>query len=212
MDKSEKIWDKIAHNYDKSEKRFEPIHIKTIENTRKYLKASDNVLDYGCATGTKALELASSVKRIQGIDISSKMIEGAKRKAVERKIENVDFAHAIIFNENYKSESFDVILAFNILHSLEDHNQVMQRINELLKPGGLFISVTPCLKEKMATKNRLELSFFRLLIIVRVFPNILTRFKIPELEDLITSGNFQIIETENIFHRMTSYFVAAKKI
>ncbi|UCG70015.1 MAG: class I SAM-dependent methyltransferase [Thermoplasmata archaeon] len=212
MDKSEKIWDKIADNYDKSEKRFEPIHKKTIENTRKYLKASDNVLDYGCATGTKALELANSVKRIQGIDISSKMIEGAKRKAVEHKIENVDFAHAIIFDERYKRESFDVILAFSILHSLEDHKKVLQRINELLKREGLFISVTPCLKEKMAIRNRLELSFFRLLIIIRVFPNILTRFKIPELEDLITSGNFQIIETENIFHRMTSYFVAAKKI
>ncbi|UCE37493.1 MAG: class I SAM-dependent methyltransferase [Thermoplasmata archaeon] len=212
MDKSEKIWDKIADNYDKSEKRFEPIHKKTIENTKKYLNSTDIVLDYGCATGTKALELASSVKRIQGIDISSKMIEAAKRKAVERKIENVVFTHAIIFDERYKRESFDVILAFNILHSLEGHKQVLKRINELLKPGGLFISVTPCLKEKMAIRNRLELSFFRLLIIIRVFPNILTRFKIPELEDLITSGNFQIIETENIFHRMTSYFVTAKKI
>jgi ubiquinone/menaquinone biosynthesis C-methylase UbiE len=212
MDKSEKIWDKIADNYDKSEKRFEPIHNKTIENTRKYLKASDSVLDYGCGTGTKALELAGCVKRIQGIDISSKMIERAKRKAVENKIENVDFTHAIIFDERYKRESFDVIMAFSILHALEDHKQVLQRINELLRPGGLFISVTPCLKEKMAIRNRLELSFFRLLIIIRVFPNILTRFKIPELEGLLISGNFQIIETENIFHRMTSYFVAAKKI
>ena len=132
MDKSENIWDKIAVNYDKSEKRFEPIHIKTIENTRKYLKVSDIVLDYGCATGTKALELAGSVKRIHGMDISSKMIEGAKRKAVENKIENVDFTHAIIFDERYKRESFDVILAFSILHSLEDHKQVLQRINELL--------------------------------------------------------------------------------
>ncbi|UCG68371.1 MAG: hypothetical protein JSV09_11205, partial [Thermoplasmata archaeon] len=95
---------------------------------------------------------------------------------------------------------------------LEDHKQVLQRINELLKPGGLFISVTPCLKEKMAIINRFQLSFYRLLIIIRAFPNILTRFKIPELEELITRGNFQIIETENIFHRMTSYFVAAKKI
>lgn len=212
MDKSERIWDKIADNYDKSEKRFEPIHKKTIENTKKYLSSSDIVLDYGCGTGTKALELADCVNKIQGIDISSKMIDIAKRKAVERKIENVDFAHAIIFDERYNRESFDVILAFSILHALEDQKLVLQRINELLKPGGLFISVTPCLKEKMAIRNRLELSFFRLLIIIRVFPNILTRFKIPDLEDLVTDGNFQIIETEKIFHRMSSYFIAAKKI
>ena len=73
MDKIEKIWDKIAKNYDKSEKRFEPIHVRTIENTKKYLNQNDIVLDYGCGTGTKAFELANSVKKIQAIDISSKL-------------------------------------------------------------------------------------------------------------------------------------------
>ena len=28
---------------------------------------------------------------------------------------------------------------------MEDTPKVMQRINELLKPGGLFISATPCM-------------------------------------------------------------------
>ncbi len=212
MDKSEKIWDKIAKNYDESEKRFEPIHIRTIENTKKYLNQNDIVLDYGCGTGTKAFELANSVKKIQAIDISSKMIEAAKRKAIVQKIVNVDFAHEIIFDEKLKREPFDVILAFNVLHSLEDHKQIMQRIAELLRSGGLLISTTPCLKEKMAVKNRLELSFFILLIKLGIFPNILTRFKFCELEDLISKGDFQIIETEKIFHRMSVYFIVAKKI
>jgi 2-polyprenyl-3-methyl-5-hydroxy-6-metoxy-1,4-benzoquinol methylase len=212
MDKAEKIWDKIAVNYDESEKRFEPIHIQTIKNTKKYLSANDIVLDYGCATGTKTFELASSVKEIQAIDISSRMIDIAKRKAIERKIENIDFTHAIITDERLKRESFDVILAFNILHSLVDKQQVIRRITELLKPGGLFISITPCLKEKMAFKNRLELSFFRFLILIRIFPNILTRFRFHELEDLIESGDLQIIEKEIIFHRMSDYFIAAKKV
>ncbi len=212
VNKSEKIWDKIAENYDESEKRFEPIHIKTIENTKKYLNVNDIVLDYGCGTGTKSLELAGFVKEIQGIDISSKMIEAAKRKAVERKIENVDFIHAIIFDDKFQGESYDLILAFNILHALTDHQQAVQRITELLKPGGLLISTTPCLKEKMALKNRFELSFFILLIKLGVFPNILTRFRFSELEDLIANGNLQIIETEKIFHMMSVYFIAARKI
>ena len=105
-----------------------------------------------------------------------------------------------------------MILAFNILHSLEDHKQIMQRIAELLKPGGLLISTIPCLKEKMAVKNRIELSFFILLIKLGIFPNILTRFKFCELEDLISNGDFKIIETEKIFHRMSVYFIVAKKI
>ena len=99
MDKSEKIWDKIAVNYDESEKRFGPIHIKIIKNTKKYLTANDIVLDYGCGTGTKAFELAGFVKEIHAIDISSKMIEIAKRKAAQREIKNIDFKHAIISDE-----------------------------------------------------------------------------------------------------------------
>jgi 2-polyprenyl-3-methyl-5-hydroxy-6-metoxy-1,4-benzoquinol methylase len=158
MSQAEKFWDKISKNYDKSESQFEPIHRKVVENSKKYLNGSDIVLDYGCATGTKAFALAGNVKKIQGIDISSKMIEAAKRKAVERRIDNVDFAHATLFDERYKRESFDVILAFNILHALEDNRQAMQRITELLKPGGLFISTTPCLKEKMMFLNYMQLS------------------------------------------------------
>ena len=70
MNKPEKFWDRVAENYDKSESRFEPIHIKVVENSKKHLKESDIVLDYGCATGTKAFRLSGHVKKIQGIDIS----------------------------------------------------------------------------------------------------------------------------------------------
>ncbi len=204
MNKSEKFWDNVSKTYDKDEKRFEQIHIKVVENTKKHLNASDIVLDYGCATGTKTLKLASNVNKIQGIDISSKMIKTAKRKAVENKIENVDFAQATIFDEKYKRESFDVILAFNILHALEDNQQAIQRVTELLKPEGLFISTTPCLKEEMTFLTKFKLSFYLLLIKMGLVPNILTRLKISELKDLITNGNFQIIETENLYHKMSS--------
>ena len=140
------------------------------------------------------------------------MIEAAKRKAVERKIENVDFAQAIIFDERYKRELFDVILVFNILHLLEDNQQVMQRITELLKPGGLFISTTPCLKEKLAFSNKFQLSFYLLLSKIGLIPLYIGRFKFSELEDLIANGNLQIIETENLYPRISSYFIVAKKI
>jgi 2-polyprenyl-3-methyl-5-hydroxy-6-metoxy-1,4-benzoquinol methylase len=212
MINAEKIFDLSANTYDKTEeKRFEPIHLKTLENTKKYLNDSDIVLDYGCATGTKALELAGHVQKIHGIDISSKMIEAAKRKAVERNIENVDFAQTTLFDERYKTESFDAILAFNILHLLEDHQHAMQRITELLKPGGLFITVTTCLAEKKSFLTNFQFFPFRLLGKTRLLPSI-KRFKFSELEDLIGNGSLQIIETEKLFHDMSFYFIAAKKI
>ena len=212
MIKAENIFDMKAKKYDKTEEiRFKQYTIKTLENTKKHLHATDIVLDYGCATGTKALELAGNVKKIYSIDISSKMIEAAKRKAVEHKIENVDFTQATIFDERYKKESFDVILAFNILHLLEDNQQAMQRITELLKPGGLFISTTPCLGEDMTLEMKLKFSLFLLLIKTGLFMSI-KRFKFSELEDLIVNGNLHIVETEKYYHQLSNYYIVVKKI
>ena len=202
----------MADRYDKIEKRFEQINIKVIENTKKYLNEGDVVLDFGCATGTKSFELAGYVKKILGIDISSKMIEAAKENAVAYKTENITFSKATIFDERYKKDSFDVILAFNMLHGLGGSHKVMQRITELLKPGSHFISITPCMKEKMTFLSKLQLPFFLLLMKLGFLPNILIRFKFNELENLIANENLQIIEAENFYSWMSNYFVVAKKI
>ena len=204
--KSEKFWDKKAKYFDREERKGELTNIKIIEKTRNRLKISDNVLDYGCGTGTAAIEIASSVKKVKGIDISSKMIEAAKGKTAEREVKNIDFAQTTIFDEKLEKETFDVVLSFRLLHLVEDISKVMQRINELLKPGGLFISTTPCLGESFLQR------FFYFLFgkIVRI--PYLKFFKIQELKGLMTDGNFEIVETECLHQRGQQYFIVAKKI
>jgi 2-polyprenyl-3-methyl-5-hydroxy-6-metoxy-1,4-benzoquinol methylase len=205
MNNSEKFWDRMAKYLDRVERKDEATNIKIIEKTRNQLKISDNVLDYGCGTGTAAIEIAGSVKTVTGIDISSKMIEAAKGKTVERKVNNIDFVQTTIFDEKLKLGSFDVILCFNLLHLVEDKPKVMQRINELLKTGGLIISATPCIK---GTFLGVLLS---LVSKIGLIPPI-TSFKISELEDLMIDGNFEIVETECLDKSGQQYFVVAKKI
>ena len=207
MNKSAKFWDKRSDGYDKRAKKNEQMYIKAIEDTKKHLTSSDTVLEYACGTGIITNEIAGNVKEIHAIDTSSKMIEVAKRKANERKIENINFTQSSIFNERFKQESFDLILAFHILHLLEDRQKAMQQINKLLKPGGLFISTTPCLGEQ----NSFLRIVLPLLIKVGIAPYVKS-FKISELCDLITHGNFQIIETESILSAPPNYFIVAKKI
>ncbi|MDD5615554.1 MAG: methyltransferase domain-containing protein [Candidatus Methanoperedens sp.] len=204
MNKSEKFWDRMAKYFDREERKDEPTNIKIIEKTKKYLKISDTVLDHGCGTGTAAIEIASCVKKVTGIDISSKMIEAAKGKTVERKVNNIDFTQTIIFDEKLKTGSFDVILCFHLLHLVEDTPKVMQRINELLKPGGLIISATPCIRGTFLGVLLWPVSKIGLI------PPI-TLFKISELEDLMTDGNFEIVETECLHKSGQLYFVVAKK-
>ena len=211
MNKSKAFWDNASKNYDKTEERFEYIHNKSRENTKKYLEHSNIVLDYGCGTGTTSCEIAKHVKEIHAIDISSKMIELAKAKAVNQKIGNIDFEQGDIFDKKYEKESFDRILAFNMLHTVPNSQAVVQRINELLKPNGLFISVTPCLGGKMSFLVRLQILLVQVLCKLGIIPVPIRRLRSADLDDLIANGNFQTVDTEKIHKGATSYFIVAKK-
>jgi 2-polyprenyl-3-methyl-5-hydroxy-6-metoxy-1,4-benzoquinol methylase len=207
MDRSEKFWDRRAREYDRDEEKYEQTYRRTIESTRRRLSPGDVVLDYACGTGIITNQIAASVKEIHAIDISSKMIDVAEREARERGVDNVHYAQSTIFDDNYENASFDVILAFNVLHLLEDAQRVAQRISELLKPGGLFISATPCMGEK---KSFLSGLFF-LLSKTGIAPYI--RFPtFSELEDLVAGRDLQIVETRDLHQTPPNYFIVAKKI
>jgi 2-polyprenyl-3-methyl-5-hydroxy-6-metoxy-1,4-benzoquinol methylase len=211
MNKPERFWDSASKNYDKTEERFKYIHIKSRENTKKYLRPSDIVLDYGCGTGTAACEFANMVKEIHAIDISSKMIERAKEKAIAGNVENIRFNQADIFDEKYEEGSFDTILAFNMLHTVPSAQSVVQTIHKLLKPEGLFISVTPCLRGRMSLLVNLQIQLVRVLCKLGVIPIPIRRLKSSELDDLVESGGFQSVCTEEIYKEASSYFVVASK-
>ncbi len=211
IDKSEKFWDFVAFKYDKTVTHLEPILLKIHTNLKQHLNKSDILLDYGCGTGTISIEIANHVKEIRAIDTSNKMLDIAKRKAGEHNIKNVDFIQTTIFDERFTKDSFDVILAIGLLHLLKDNKQNIERIADLLKPGGLFISSTPCLAEKMTLLNKLQFYPVFLLIKLGLIPGYMKRFKISELHNLVSSGNLQIIETEKIFHTLTAYYIVTKK-
>lgn len=206
MNKSERFWDKTASQYDQIEMKDEQTYLRIIQRTKMHLKISNVVLDYGCGTGSISNEIAKDVKEIHAIDISSNMIAIAEKKAKERYIANINYAHATIFDERYTKGSFDVILAFHVLHLLEDEHIVLQRMNELLKPGGLLISATPCVGAKIFLRNLL---FFAGR--VGLMPNIRS-FKIRNLVDTIEKGNFSIVETDCLKKSSQEYFVVARKI
>ena len=212
MNKPEDFWNKASKNYDKTEERFEYIHKKARENTKKHLKDSHIVMDYGCGTGTASCEFSSLVKEIQGIDISSEMIRIAKEKAVVSKIENVTFEKADLFEDKFQDESFDVILAFNMLHTVPNPQDIVHRINDLLKPDGLFISITPCLGQKMSFLVNLQIQLVRILCKFGVIPIPIRRIKSTDIDILLAKGEFEAIESEEIFKGASSYFVAAKKL
>jgi ubiquinone/menaquinone biosynthesis C-methylase UbiE len=207
----QKFWDKQAKRYDQAEKQFATVYSDIIAKTCKYLNLKDNVLDYGCATGSKTIELAQKVKQIRGLDISSEMINEAIKKKNELKISNISFTQGTIFDSYLEKHSFDTIIAYGIIHLLEDNQKVIQRIYELLKQGGLFISTTACMKDKMAMKPRIEVIIYILMNRLGISPLYLNMFKSSDVKKIIEDQNFQIIETEKIKDGIPAIFIIARK-
>lgn len=201
--KAEKFWDRTAGGYTSSrEIKRGKNTLRLIEQAKKHVKTTDNVLDFGCGTGFISERISESVQSIHAIDFSSRMIDYATRNS-ERT--NIDYWHTTIFDERLKPGSYDVIFSFYILHLLDDPKKTIQRLEELLKPGGVFLSVTPCMGEKLFLKGLLSL-FCKLGAIPKI-----EMYRSGELVKLIEEGGF-IIQTNNRFPNTTNqYFVLATK-
>ncbi len=201
-----RFWDKRADRYSRRPVRDMENYNRTLDCARKHLSAGDTVLEVGCGTGTTALLLASSVKHTTASDISCRMIEIAREKAAAQGTENVRFEHGTLFDKTLGKGSFDVVMAFNFLHLLEDIHGAARRIYELLRPGGLFISKTVCLAEQ----SRLWSPLLAVLKPLRVAPYVRC-LTVDELEGLITGAGFEILETGCYPPSPPSRFVVARK-
>ena len=206
MPDSAKFWDKRATKYAKSPIKNMTAYNQTMERTKAHLSQNDAVLEFGCGTGSTAILLAGSVKQITASDISANMIDIAKSKATDQQVGNIAFLKGTVFDDKLEEASFDVVLAYNLLHLLEDLPAAITRVNALLKPGGLFISKSVCMGGQGG--------FWRILLPImqtfRLAPFV--RFMtIDELENEITDAGFKIIETGNYPVSPPSRFVVAKK-
>ena len=204
MYKDEKFWDRISSKFDKIEAGDIAYKI-FIEEARDYLKADDTVLDFGCGTGLICNEIAENVGFIQAMDISTKMIDICKFKASERKIKNINFERTTLFDEKFKTGSFDAIIAFNIFHLLEEPHKYIQRISQLLKPGGLLLSATPCMSEAQFLNNVLK--FFSIL---GVTPK-LNSFTSSEMEQIFINTSFKTLVSNRIKPKSPQYILISEK-
>lgn len=119
-------------------------YLKTLERTKSYLTAQDNVLEIGCGTVSTALLLAPHVVKITASDLAPGMIEIANAKLVNEGFGNVTFEVAQVREHTQHGASYDTVLAHNLLHLLPDLDQSLAGTAALTKPGGVFISKTVC--------------------------------------------------------------------
>ena len=202
----EKFWDMISSKYAASPIQDKLAYEAKIHKIKIYLKPDNVVLDIGCATGTQCGDIADNVKHVTGIDISGKLISIAEQRKAHRKIENIEFLKTSLFDERFQKGSFDVVMAFYVLHFFEDIDAVFKRIHELLVPGGFFISETACLGDGNFIVGKL----LRLVGIFGFMPkiNLLTT---RQLEQALEKAGFSIVEKKKFSGSNSEYTFIAKK-
>jgi ubiquinone/menaquinone biosynthesis C-methylase UbiE len=184
-----RFWDRAARKYAAAPIGDTAGYERTLARTREYLKPGDDALEFGCGTGTTALKLAPSVARYVATDISPEMIAIAREKAGKEGVGNAEFAVATPDAAPWPNASFDAVMAFNLLHLVTGRAEALADAHRLLKPGGLFISKTPCLKEM----NPL----IRLVVpVMQAFGRApyVAFFSARELEQEIEAAGFEIVE------------------
>lgn len=211
MQDAARFWNKTADKYARSPVADMDSYERTLDRTRGYLSPSDRILEVGCGTGTTALHLAPGVAAFTGSDISENMIGIATDKAQAAGAKNVRFVAAGVGDPALGPGPYDVVLAFNLLHLLEDAGAAVNWVHGLLKPGGLFISKTVCRPGAGAPfKFRLIKLALPLLQLAGKAPFV--RFmEVEELDRLVASEGFEILETGAFPAAPPCRFLVARK-
>lgn len=197
----------------------------SIEHLHRYAIAIDlvqhkKVLDIACGEGYGSNLLANNANHVTGVDINTNVIKLAKGKYQKQ---NLEFITGGVENIPVPDNYVDVVVSFETLEHIADHEKMMAEIKRVLVTGGLLIISTPDKKnysDKTGYKNPFHVKelygeeFTALLN--KYFRNVQLLNQQITLSSIITAenaqglkryaGNYQEIKTDTAANRL--YFIA----
>ena len=135
------FWDRVAFVYDIFANIInKKVHKKLKEIVANEITKEDDVLECACGTGMLTKVVAPKSKSIIATDFSSKMLKRAKKKC--KKFNNVEFMNANIMKLDFDDNSFDIVIAANVIHLLDDPINAINELDRVCKGNGKIIIPT----------------------------------------------------------------------
>ena len=135
------FWDKVSGVYDLFENIYnKSVYQSTGESVAKYIKNTDRVLECACGTGAISIFIAPVCKELIVSDYSVGMLKQAKKKL--KNYDNIDYRRVDITNIEAEDNSFDVVVAGNVIHLLPDPQRAMNELTRVCKDGGRLVIPT----------------------------------------------------------------------
>lgn len=95
-----------------------------------------DILDLGCGTGLTGAEFASMARRLDGVDLSPRMIEQARARGIYTDLTVADLETALMEKDAF----YDLILAADTLVYIGDLAPVFRGGHRRLRPGGFLLA------------------------------------------------------------------------
>lgn len=137
-------------NVEKTYRRWAPVYDKVFDSVFDMARrtavdvaarAGGRVLEVGVGTGL-SLPLYPPTCKIVGIDISEPMLEIARRRVAELRLENVeDLCVMDAQRLEFRDATFDVVMAQYVINTVPEPEAVLDELLRVLRPGGEIIII-----------------------------------------------------------------------
>lgn len=135
------FWDRVAGVYDLFVRIINRKACKGLQAMAATLvHEDDEVLECACGTGLLTEVMAPRCKRLVATDYSAKMLERARRKCAGSG--TVAFRTGNILQLDFLDASFDVVVAANVIHLLDEPRRALTEMQRVCRRGGRLIIPT----------------------------------------------------------------------
>ncbi|GIG24823.1 class I SAM-dependent methyltransferase [Cellulomonas denverensis] len=118
------------------------LHAATYDFALPYVTGKE-VLDFGCGTGYGTAALAEGATRVVGVDIAREAVDHASARY---RRDNLSFRRIGPVQTDdlpFDEDAFDVVVSFQVIEHVDDVDRYLSEIRRVLRPGGVFLCVTP---------------------------------------------------------------------
>ncbi len=141
------FWDRVAGIYDLFVNVINRKAHKALRRiTAGLIRPEDVVLECACGTGLLSAVIAEKCRSLTATDFAAKMLKRAEKNCVDYK--NVQFRQADILSLDFPDNSFDKVVAGNVIHLLDEPEKALDEMNRVCRPGGMLIIPTYMNKDR----------------------------------------------------------------
>lgn len=135
------FWNKISPVYDLFENVYNrKVYKGTGIKVAEFIDKNDSVLECACGTGAITEEIAKKCRQVLATDFAEGMLKRASKKC--RKYANTSFRQEDITDIKCEDESFDKVVAGNVIHLLPEPEKALNELLRVVRPGGKVIIPT----------------------------------------------------------------------